>query len=283
VLKGLGLSIRTTTNFWAAVALKVLGGTRRIVFRNGSRATVTWPEYCTARDLCRRGFSLETDGETVRCTKDDVTIVGTFPLLHPLAEDLDDIYDADCSHKTVLDIGGCVGETAVLFTRRGANKVIIYEPVAEHHKYIEINCSANGVNAEIHQEGVGPRDEVVPVHYEDLDASLGVDSEGKHVTLFRIRNLENVINNSGADIAKLDCEGAEEALVQVPADTLRLIGLYMIETHSAGIRDALIGKFKAAGFETLGDRLYGKPAGGQRHLAILTFRRLDSWAGAAGE
>ena len=38
------------------------------------------------------------------------------------------LYDYDYDGKTVLDIGGFCGESAVFFASRGARKVIIYEP-----------------------------------------------------------------------------------------------------------------------------------------------------------
>ena len=44
-------------------------------------------------------------------------------------------YDCDYKGKTVLDIGGFCGETAVFFASQGAKKVVIYEPVKMHHEH----------------------------------------------------------------------------------------------------------------------------------------------------
>ena len=273
-LRGLILTIATTRNFWSAVALKVLGGRRDIAFRNGFRSTLAWPEYMTARALVRQGFALEAREGGVVCRRGDMTIAGTLRLLGPLAEDPGQMYDADCRGKIVLDIGGCVGETAVHFTRRGAAKVIVYEPSAENQEYLNHNCAVNGVNAEIHDEGVGPRDEVVTVNYENLDGNLGVASKGSRWISFKLRNLADVISTSGADVAKLDCEGGEQALVDVPPATLRMIETYMIEAHGHGVRDALVAKFAACGFEVLKDRVCWRGKRPEQYLGLLTFRRL---------
>ncbi len=56
------------------------------------------------------------------------------------------------------------------------------------------------------------------------------------------------LNKSNADIAKIDCEGAEISLNEVSEDVLRKISLYMIETHNAEIQKLLTKKFEAAGF-----------------------------------
>jgi hypothetical protein len=66
-----------------------------------------------------------------------------------------------------------------------------------------------------------------------------------------VRNIGSVILKSGAEVAKFDCEGAEESLIQVPSEILRLVEFYMIEVHSAMIRKAIIEKFKASGFKVV--------------------------------
>ena len=45
------------------------------------------------------------------------------------------VYDCDYKDKIVLDVGAFCGETAVFFYLMGAKKVVIYEPVLDHHKY----------------------------------------------------------------------------------------------------------------------------------------------------
>jgi len=247
-----------------------------VAFRGGFTATLSWPEYMTARDLLTQGFALEKSGDDVICRRGDLSIAGTLHLLAPLAEDLARVYDADCRGKTVLDIGGCVGETAVDFARRGAAKVIVYEPAPWNLGYLSRNCAVNKVNAEIHGEGVGSKDEVVSVRYDRADASLGFASTGSREVLFKIKRLADVIEASGADVAKLDCEGGEQALIEVPVATLRAVEIYMIEAHGRHVRDALLGKFAASGFETVKDELRLRGQRPEQEVRVLAFRRLDA-------
>lgn len=48
-----------------------------------------------------------------------------------MAEDFGTIYEADFGGKTVLDIGGCIGESAVYFARRGVPLYLIKAHSAE--------------------------------------------------------------------------------------------------------------------------------------------------------
>lgn len=157
-------------------------------------------------------------------------------------------YDCDCRGKVVLDVGGFQGESAVFFSGMGAGKVIIYEPVLANHKFIKENIRVNHVNAEIHEEGIGERDEVVVTRYEKTDNCFGLSQKGPNEMEIKVRNVTDVIDQSGADIAKFDCEGAEKYLVNVPTKILRKIELYLIETHSAEIKRQIIRKFRDSGF-----------------------------------
>jgi len=160
------------------------------------------------------------------------------------------IYDYDYKNKIVLDVGGFCGESAVFFLSQGARKVIIYEPVPSHHQFIKTNVNRNNFNAEIHEEGIGNRDEDMTVNYDALSLNFGPISNGKGKDKLRmkIRNVTSVIEESNADIAKFDCEGAEISLITVPKKTLRKIEFYMIEAHNMEIRKAITDKFITSGF-----------------------------------
>ncbi|HVP56775.1 MAG TPA: FkbM family methyltransferase [bacterium] len=273
-LRGLIDTLRTTRNVWSVVLLKALGGERKISLRGGFVATLSWPDYMTARDLVMQGYTLERSGDSVVCRRGDVDIAGTLHLLLPLAEKPGCLYDIDCRGKTVLDIGGCLGETAVDFARRGATKVVVYEPAPWNLEFLRRNCAVNRVNAEIHDEGIGPRNEIVTVSYDRPHAGVGLASTGAFQAPFKIRDLADVIGTSGADVAKFDCEGGEQALLGVPGATLRMIEVYVIEAHGRELRDALVEKFQASGFETPKSRLLHKAGRPEQEPWILAFRRL---------
>jgi FkbM family methyltransferase len=158
------------------------------------------------------------------------------------------IYGFDFKDKVVLDVGAYCGESAVFFSSHGAKKVILYEPFSGHQTCIKNNISLNHMNAELHNEGVGAKDEPLMINYDDADLGFGLKNEGKNQTLIKVRNISDVLNESGADIAKIDCEGAEISLNEVSKSVLRKISLYIIETHNSAIKKALTKKFEAAGF-----------------------------------
>ena len=150
--------------------------------------------------------------------------------------------------KVVLDIGAFCGETAVFFHNQGAKKVIIYEPFLSHHKLIRRNICLNNIKADTFEEGIGENNEAKTISYQDADLAFGLSGQGKNQTEIKIRNIADVLIESEADIAKIDCEGAELSLVNVPEEVLQKINYYFIETHSTKIRELIINKFKKSGF-----------------------------------
>lgn len=158
------------------------------------------------------------------------------------------LYDYDYNGKTVLDIGGFCGESAVFFASRGARKVIIYEPVKEHHEIIRKNVTMNAIEAELHEEGIGEKNGTMDINYENTDLDFGPLSKGKKTLTIQTKSAQDIIRQSKANVAKIDCEGAEINLISVPREVLRLIRFYIIETHTKYIQDAIIKKFTASGF-----------------------------------
>jgi FkbM family methyltransferase len=169
-------------------------------------------------------------------------------LIFLVNEYLNGDYKCNCSGKVVLDIGGFQGETAVFFSLMGAKKVVIYEPITVHQQFIRRNVELNGVDAEIYEEGIGDKTEVKTISYDEITVGLGLDKCGSKKMTVKIRDASEVIERSGAQIAKLDCEGGESSLLKVPSEILRKIEVYMIETHSAAVKSALLEKFGSCGF-----------------------------------
>jgi FkbM family methyltransferase len=180
-----------------------------------------------------------------------------------------EIYECDFTDKTVLDVGGYCGETAVFFWSRGAKKIIVYEPVLVHHEFIRKNVQLSGIKAELHEEGIGKDDGTIAVNYDYANQEFGLLSEGKSQSEIRIRNVTDAIIESKADIAKFDCEGAETSLVDLSNETLSKIGYYVIETHTRDIRKAIIEKFEKAGF-----RMARSPKEVTNGVSVLCFEKV---------
>jgi hypothetical protein len=64
----------------------------------------------------------------------------------------------------------------------------------------------------------------------------------------KVKNVADVITESHADVAKFDCEGAEDSLINVPSEILRKIDYYMFELHGSRTIKQVVAKFKKSGF-----------------------------------
>lgn len=268
-VNGVILKIKTTRNFWATFFWNNPEKKVKIIFRNGCRAELDSPEYQRVIDLLSKGYTVESLGKLLCFKKGNVKITGPLSLLGILKEGLDEIYSVDCKNKTVLDIGGYIGDSAVYFSAMGAAKVIIYEPVVAHHEFIKINMALNDVNAELHEEGIGENDGYTLVNYDIINSGFGLTNKGAKKMLIKIKSIKRIIEESGASIAKLDCEGAESSLVNVPPEVLQTIDFYMIEIHTLEMKSILMNKFRASGFDVVKDI----PTGVDDHTSTVYFKR----------
>jgi FkbM family methyltransferase len=142
--------------------------------------------------------------------------------------------------------------------------------VLEHHPVICENIRLNNINAELHSEGIGDRDCEKVVAYDKTNGDFGIELDGLPNKLnIKIKDVSKVIDESGADVAKIDCEGAEISLLSVSNSTLRKLEYVMIELHTRQIRQQLIEKFKNSGFTVNRDT----DEHGNADLSIVHFKR----------
>jgi FkbM family methyltransferase len=269
-LKTLSSILKTTSNFWVVPSLRWSGSKKKVVFRNGFKMELKWSDYRIMRDIFSKGYAVEPYGDMLCFKKNNIKIVGPMPDVSVLSEDTNDFYSIDFRNKVVLDVGGFIGDTAVLFSAMGAKKVIVYEPVPAHHEIIKINTMLNGVNAEIHGEGLGETDGYATIHYENAGIDFGLRNNGTREMQIKIRSAKHIIEESDAEVAKFDCEGAEISLVNVPDDILRKISFYIIEVHSSEIKNAICTKFRNCGFDLMKDL----PNTAGPEFSVLFFKRV---------
>jgi FkbM family methyltransferase len=198
---------------------------------------------CTYAEMMHRYELTKLGDNSFRMKGDNFTLEGSSLMLFIWRELISDAYKADYKNKTVLDIGGYQGETAVYYWISGAKKVVIYEPFLKNYELIRKNMQLNGVNAEVHNAGIGEKD-------GNIKLPVFGENESKEESI-AIKNITSVIEESGADMAKIDCEGAEASLTTVPDEILRKIPSYMLEIHSQQIEKDLIAKFTGAGFKVV--------------------------------
>lgn len=211
------------------------------------KVTADLQMVCTFADILYRYKVTQLGPDEYRVEGDEFTLEGSSAMLFCFRElVVFGVYKTNYKDKVVLDIGGFNGETAVYFWLSGAKKNIIYEPFSKYCRIIENNIKLNSINAEIHNAGIGDKDGQLLMDIFRLDEHEASESKKE---LIKIKNITDIINTSGADIAKIDCEGAEACLATVPDEVLRKISSYMLEIHSAEIQRDLTAKFTHAGFK----------------------------------
>jgi len=145
-------------------------------------------------------------------------------LLRFLTEDLEEIYGMlNVKGKVVADVRAYLGETSLLFIKRGAKKVIAYEPM--FWLYTEKNIEMNSLTdvVEVRRYGVWFRDEVVNA---ELDAVGTGMRYGPVEAEFRQADFWDV-----ADVVKMDCGGCEWLLTAQDCKTLRSIEEYVVKIY----------------------------------------------------
>jgi FkbM family methyltransferase len=293
----------------AALSLKRGKGRKAITFRNGLICNLTWPQFRVFRDsyqlLAKYSISqvkddffrirdqrsevicnsqlmtlifelmedfaiIQEDEDIFYIRKKNFQAVGSKDILFCIQELNTGEYECDCQNKVVLDIGGFEGESAAYFWGKKAKKVIIYEPVEAHMQFIEKNIALNKINAEFYQAGIGNKNGIQIIHYNETNPGFGFLNKGLKSMEIKIRDVSEVIEESNAELAKFDCEGAEESLVHVPDKILRKIEYYLIEVHSPDIRKAILEKFQNASF--ILEKETPKPP----QCSVLAFKRRHS-------
>ena len=161
-------------------------------------------------------------------------------------------YGADYKDKTVLDIGGYIGDTALFFLEKGADHVTIYEPIETNRKLIRMNVK--GKNYTIHPGFVSDIDgeRQVDSDFEPGSTGFGQKDNGKYPYVCAYIDINKVLEPN-YDIVKMDCEGCEYSLLSVPDEDIQKIPYWIIEFHDIILRkqayDLLLEKFESNNFK----------------------------------
>jgi len=269
-LKGLIKTVSIVKNPITILNMK-LKKSVKVTFPNGSVFQTTYSQFVILRDnyeLIKKYHLQQINDKTFKVTTDNYHLIGSFTVMYIVDEIETGVYEYDYRNKVVLDIGGFEGESAVFFWSKGAKRVVIYEPVLEHQQFICENIRLNGINAEIHFEGIGDTDGEISVVYDKADNCFGLEmKEAQNKMSIKIKDISKVIAESGADVAKIDCEGAEISLINVPKEVLRKLEYVIVEAHTSEIKQQLVEKFKDSGFTVYRDS-------GDCNVSIIHFKRV---------
>ncbi len=123
----------------------------------------------------------------------------------------------------VLDVGGYLGETALLFKRWGATEVVVYEPDPTLARHARETMLLNSVKGVVHE------------------LFVNCPCEGKSVSWAEVLKEK-------FEVAKVDCEGCENGLLKLSDDCIRRVPKWVIECHGQQTLRQLGEKFLRAGF-----------------------------------
>jgi FkbM family methyltransferase len=169
-----------------------------------------------------------------------------------LSGQFDNLYAYDWKDKVVLDIGGFVGDSALYFLDKGAHHVIIYEPLPENIFALNYNLHSYKDKISIHQKAVSKKEGLLTLSSNTPAGSpeFGMEKGRYQISCIGI-TLKQILNKHRVDVAKIDCEGGEAYIIDIPKSDLQAIPYWIVETHSLLIEIKVRQKFKREGFSVL--------------------------------
>lgn len=158
-----------------------------------------------------------------------------------LTEPLEEMYGfVDVKDAVVIDVGAYFGETALLFLSKGAFRIYAFEPVDRHYQYLLKNILRNGAINRIIPLSYGAwfRETILNVKYGGSGTGLHtVENPQVHI---KVRHLGSILREiyereGRIDLVKMDGEGCEYSLLNLPNDSIKLAKQYIIEIHGAEV------------------------------------------------
>ncbi|MCX7606326.1 MAG: FkbM family methyltransferase [Bacteroidia bacterium] len=162
----------------------------------------------------------------------------------------------------VLDVGGYKGESALFFLLQGAKSVVSVEPFPPAVEHIRTLLVQNGLvdRVRLFPVAIGLREGEgnLLVSHEDLQSNIleaerlgevpSTFSEQVRVPVWTFERLLQEIGWETVDVAKLDCEGCEYAIVlHTPEATLKRVHVWIMEFHAGA--EPLVSRFRQMGYE----------------------------------
>ena len=142
-------------------------------------------------------------------------------------------HQLDVKNRIVVDVGANIGDTAIYFCLRGAQKVIALEPYPSNFKAAKANIEANGVQDKVILVNAAVAGERGVTHVDERLAENSADlrtfNAGTGIPLVPIDDLvEEYSIHEG--ILKIDCEGSEYEILR-NSSLLGRFSQIMVEYH----------------------------------------------------
>ena len=145
-------------------------------------------------------------------------------------------YQFHCKGKDVIDVGMNIGDSAIYFCLRGANKVVGIEPFPMVYNLAETNVSNNGFYNKVITLNAGISSKcdfmkISPSVVDSIDRLAVKNDGGIEIPLY---TLDYIIEhyNLNRVLLKMDCEGCEyEAFKNIKDSNLLKIESIIMEYH----------------------------------------------------
>jgi FkbM family methyltransferase len=197
--------------------------------------------------------------------------VGDFPVLNEIFLHRSYASGISLVHRgsVVVDIGANIGAFSIAAAQAGAAAVHAFEPLPDNFELLRENVRLNEYDSVIHpvQLAVAAKSGAAVFHYNANDAGGGTFFPSIHaawrggkkdggvqqlpVQCIALDGFFAQKKITSCDLLKLDCEGAEHAIISALGETAACINAVIFEYHSDGKLDEILALLKGYGFRNL--------------------------------
>ncbi len=122
-------------------------------------------------------------------------------------------------NELVVDVGANLGWFSLLAAKKGAKKVVSFEPDSQVNSFFEKSIASNGFGIIIELNKICLMDYVGECPFvESISTNVGVSSSVRNMTgdrsMRKCSTLDSIFSNQTIDILKLDVEGAERYILR---------------------------------------------------------------------
>jgi FkbM family methyltransferase len=185
----------------------------------------------------------------LRLHVDSAFFIGDIVLENFVGGAYDDLY---VGGRTVVDVDAGVGDTAILFSLRGARKVIALEPYPRLYGEALLNIRANGLADRVVLVNAGLGALGVCADIGDVEGYFLFRPSNRcdvKVRMYTLRTLIKEFEVEEGSILKMNCEGCEyEAVLNADPGDLAVFSQVIVEYHDG--YSEIKKHLEAAGFST---------------------------------